>query len=52
MIFLHKEIMNFQKIIFFIFFILLTYDLNGAAGGACKDYGDCDKFDYSFNDRV
>ena len=50
MIFLHKEMMNFHKIIFFIFFILFTYDLNGAAVGACKDYGDCDKFDYSLND--
>ena len=50
MIFLHKEIMNFHKMILFIFFILFTYDLNGAAGGACKDYGDCDKFDYSLND--
>ena len=50
MIFLHKEIINFHKIILFIFFILFTYDLNGAAGGACKDYGDCDKFDYSLND--
>ena len=50
MIFLHKEIMNSHKIIFFIFFILFTYDLNGAAGGACKDYGECDKFDYSLND--
>ena len=49
-IFLYKEQRYFYKAIFLFLFIFFTYDLNGAAGGACKDYGECDKFDYSLND--
>ena len=50
MTFLFKEFRYFYKAAFLITFIFLTFNLNAAAGGACKDYGECDKFDYSLND--
>ena len=33
-----------------ILIFMLSFNLDAAEGGPCKDYGDCDKFKYSLND--
>ena len=42
----------YKPIKFLVIFSLLfsVNNLSSAEGGPCKDYGDCDKFNYSLND--
>tara|TARA_Y200000002_G_scaffold381130_1_gene394310 strand:- start:2462 stop:3286 length:825 start_codon:yes stop_codon:yes gene_type:complete len=38
------------RILTFLIFIFCLNSLYAAEGGPCKDYGECDKFEYSLND--
>ena len=38
------------RILIFLIFIFCLNSLYAAEGGPCKDYGECDKFEYSLND--
>ena len=33
-----------------VFLTIFTMNIDAAEGGPCKDYGDCDEFNYSLND--
>ena len=47
-----KNILHNKFSIFFTAICLLVFfsNANAAAGGPCKDYGECDEFKYSLND--
>ena len=44
---INKLILRINLFVFFLFFFIT---IDAAEGGACKDYGECDKFKYTLND--
>ena len=42
--------LNLLKILSLFVLVLFTGSISAAEGGPCKDYGDCDDFNYSLND--
>ena len=44
---MNKKLKFFSCIVFLTIF---TINIDAAEGGPCKDYGDCDEFNYSLND--
>ena len=44
---MNKKLKFFSCIVFLTIF---TVNIDAAEGGPCKDYGDCDEFNYSLND--
>ena len=50
MMFQASHYKNVSKLIIVLTLIFTIEEIFAAEGGACKDYGECDKFEYSLND--